>query len=462
MPDAKIRSLKVRPLRSADLSLNMPGILATRTPLALLGKRITLTNPEGNPAGAPFDMKGDVYDKFGLALPNGSMMMSPGAIGAALNPHALFVLRNESLRVSLEQLVLQRQNAFLERYKHDVQRLAFVRDLFPTSLGDPTGQNTPGSKLFRLLQLKIDHQNRHDQLHTAYTGGAGPDGIDRSGIVKQQNTDHDNSVLYTGANTVVSTTKVHPTESKQFGYTTTVSGGVSQTIATPDVIMKPVKYGDSSTALTDPYEASVTDTVYPSGQGTTLDQTSKSFLTDYAFPTLDNHIRNNRTQVDLLDEILGNSTYALRVLELAQIWKNELAMLDAEVAKLQFNYAHTFLVSPMPGIVTAVYKNAGESVQAGEPIVRVEDDEVILLVGSILCRSGVRLDDKVKVIIDNLFENGVPVQIDDGRIVAVRGHDSDNDEWEVIIEIKNPQSGNRRLLPLNYTFDRDDTRLVLS
>ena len=261
---------------------------------------------------------------------------------------------------------------------------------------------------------------------------------------------------------MVSTTKVHPTESKQFGYTTTITGGVNQNIVTPDVIMKPVKYGDSSQALTEPYDASVTDTVYPVGEGTKLDQTSKSFLTDYAFPTIDNHLRNNRAQTDLLDEILGNSTYALRVLELAEIWKNELALLDAEVAKLQFNYAHTFLVSPMAGIVTAVYKNAGESVQAGEPVVRVEDDEVLLLVGSILCRSGVRLEDKVKVVIDNLFENGVPVQIDDGRVVAVRGHDSDNDEWEVIIEIKNPPSGGRRLLPLNYTFDRDDTKLILS
>ena len=170
MPEAKIRSLKVRPLRSADLSLNMPGILATRTPLAFLGKRITLTTPEGNVAGTPFDLKADVYDKFGLALANGSMIMSPSAIGSALNPHALFVLRNESLRVSLEQLILQRQNAFLERYKHDVQRLALVRELFPTSLGDPTGVSTPGSKLNRLLQLKSDHQARHDALHSEYTG----------------------------------------------------------------------------------------------------------------------------------------------------------------------------------------------------------------------------------------------------------------------------------------------------
>jgi hypothetical protein len=223
-----------------------------------------------------------------------------------------------------------------------------------------------------------------------------------------------------------------------------------------------MKYGNSNAALTDPYIASVTDTVYPEGQGTSLDQTSKTFLTDYAYPAIDNHIRNNRAQSEILDEILGNSTYALRVPELAQIWKNELAILNAEVAKLQFNYAHTFLISPMPGIITAVYKNAGESVQAGEPVVRVEDDEMLLLVGSILCRGGVRLDDTVKVLIGNLFENGMPAEIGGGRVVAVRGHDSDNDEWEVIIEIKNPLVGASRLLPLNYNFDRDDTRLILS
>ncbi len=463
MPEARIRNMTVRPLRSADLSLNMPGILAQRTPLATLGQRITLTSPEGNPAGTPFDLKTELYDKLGQPAADGSMTMPATAISTTLLPHALFVLRNESLRVGVQQLILQRQSAFLEKYKHDAKRLALVRELFPTTAADPVGATTPGSKVNRLLQLRNDHQTRHDQIHADYAAGPGPDGINRATIVKQQNTDHDNTVLYTDSNVVTADTDVRAVQMKQLAYETSVSGEVSESIKTPDVFTEPHKYDGGSFGGADAYyNASKTTSTYPKGQGTILDQSSKSFLTDYAFPLLDNHIRNNRTQVDLQDEVLGNSTYALRVLDLLQIWKNELSMLDAEVAKLQLNFAHTFLVSPLPGIVTAVYKNAGESIQAGEPLVRVEDDEVLLLVGSILCRSSVRLDDKVKVVIDNLFENGVPVQIDGGRIVAVRGHDADNDEWEVIIQITNPPNGTRRLLPLNYAFDRDDTKLILS
>ncbi len=44
-------------------------------------------------------------------------------------------------------------------------------------------------------------------------------------------------------------------------------------------------------------------------------------------------------------------------------------------------------------------------------------------------------------------------------MVAIRGHDADNDEWEVVIQIANPQTTGGRLLPLNYAFDRDATQV---
>ena len=40
-------------------------------------------------------------------------------------------------------------------------------------------------------------------------------------------------------------------------------------------------------------------------------------------------------------------------------------------------------MSPINGIVTGIYKNAGDWVQAGEPIIRVEDDATLILTGTL-------------------------------------------------------------------------------
>jgi hypothetical protein len=460
MIEAVIRNMKVRPLQSADLALNMSGILSKRTPLGFLGSRITLTTPEGNPANPPFDLQTAVYNQIGVAAADGSMVMSLAAIDAILLPHALFVMRNEALRVGLQQLILRRQNAFLERFKHDPDRISFLRQLYPTSSGDPVGANTPGSKINRLLQLQADYKKRHDDVNTALTGTQ-TDGMSRTGVVTQQNGHVKNSILYTGNNKVSSSTSVKPLSTHQEQYITSITGGVTQSITTPEVYTRPQDYAKADLSLdaNGRYTSTTTDTTYPSGEGTKLDQSSETYLNDFAYPTLDNNIRTNRAQVDLMDEILRSSTFALRVNDLTQIYGNELAMLDAEVAKVQFNYVHTFLTSPLTGLVTAVYKNLGESAQAGEPILRVEDDGVLLLVGNVICRSAININDPVRVVVSNLFENGVSQQLDGGRVVAIRGHDADNDEWEVIIQIDNPPVAGGRLLPLNYAFDRDATQV---
>ncbi len=422
MTEAVIRNMKVRPLQSADLALNMSGILSRRTPLGFLGSRITLTTPEGDPSNPPFDLQTAVYNKIGVAAADGSMLMSPDAIDAILMPHALFVMRNEALRAALQQLILRRQNAFLERYKHDTDRIGFIRQLYPTSTVDPLGAKTAGSKLFRLLELQAHYQTRHDDLNAAYTTGTPPDGMDRKGVVTQQNAKVKNSVLYTAKNIVSTSNAAIATSTLQEGYTTTTSGSVSQNIVTPNVVTKLQTYGGSDLTpdANGRYVSSITDTTYPSGQGTALDQDNNTFFTDYMYPTLDNNIRTNRVQIDLMDEILRSSTFALRVDDLAQIFRNELATLDAEVAKLQFNYVHTFLLAPMTGLVTAVYKNLGESASAGEPILRVEDDGELLLVGNVICRSAIKINDPVRMIVNNLFENDEALELEGGR----RGRDS--------------------------------------
>jgi hypothetical protein len=52
-----------------------------------------------------------------------------------------------------------------------------------------------------------------------------------------------------------------------------------------------------------------------------------------------------------------------------------------------------------------------------------------------------------------------------GKIVAVRGHDSEDEEWDVVIRCGNRINGDPNgvpILPINYNFDYDDTSIDLS
>jgi hypothetical protein len=49
-----------------------------------------------------------------------------------------------------------------------------------------------------------------------------------------------------------------------------------------------------------------------------------------------------------------------------------------------------------------------------------------------------------------------------GAVVAIRGHDSDDEEWDVIIRCPNLDAANNPIFPLNYNFDFDDTTIDIS
>lgn len=337
---AKIRHLRVRPLKSADLAFNMPGILAWRSPTASLGTRVPLQTS----GGTPFNIQ-DVYAALGQADPSGRLL-SGAQIRALVQNVALFTLRNESLRVCVDQAVSQRQNAFFERYAHNSDRLNIIRKLYPTSTSDPTGETSAGSKTWRLLQLDQYLQQRHDALDAAY-GQTAPDGISRAGVVNTRRVDLSNSVSYTKGNTVTSQAKLKPLQTYSMAHNTAVSGnGVSQSIASDPFTSYP--RGLDGSPLTDPFVSQTTSTVYPAGEGSTTAQKTLAYPTEYAHPSINNHIRTLQGRLDVDDQYTSNAIYALRVLNLLDIWANELAVLDAEVAKLQINFLHSFLIPFFP------------------------------------------------------------------------------------------------------------------
>ncbi len=61
------------------------------------------------------------------------------------------------------------------------------------------------------------------------------------------------------------------------------------------------------------------------------------------------------------------------------VFDNELNSIDADVYRLQIAYLNTILMSPIPGTITGVYKNPGEAVRAGEPVIRIENNTAVLL-----------------------------------------------------------------------------------
>ena len=117
------------------------------------------------------------------------------------------------------------------------------------------------------------------------------------------------------------------------------------------------------------------------------------------------------------------------------------------------------MISPFSGLITAIYKDVGETVGAGEPILRIENDEELLVVGFIQYRGSLRLQQQV-TLATKIFETNETKELP-GRLVAIRGHDADDDEWDVIIHCSNAENPDERIIPINYHFDKDTTELFV-
>ena len=203
--------------------------------------------------------------------------------------------------------------------------------------------------------------------------------------------------------------------------------------------------------------------------GTSESNTDGSFKQDsatkepiYSHPSSEAQIRFQRAQASLQDELLTHSVFGFRSTHFERLFDNQLKMIDLRVRQLQVALAQRFLISPISGIVTGIYKDLGEQVNAGEAVVRVENHEDVLIVGRVQSRSMVRLGGTVKLTAKNVVEAAAaqPVTLN-GTVAAVRGHDADNDEWDLILFCDNRGPGNTTKLPINYNFDKDDVTLEL-
>ncbi|RUU33679.1 HlyD family secretion protein [Mesorhizobium sp. M6A.T.Ce.TU.002.03.1.1] len=458
---AKVRSLRARASQSSDLSFNMAGVIAARNydftsggGSAHLGKNVQ-----------HFDISGNLYSHLGETLPAGGgleagarlkfdgaaivqLLSVPGATAPA--PY-LFALRNETLAAALNQAVAKRENAFLERYKHVAQTAARLRASYPEIV-------------WHLKELLTKTRARFMALDAEYAGDAV--GI-RKSTTAVQTVSADYAVQtenVTTSTTLATWNAAMPNDAPVGTEIVTVIQDPGNTPlqkhAMPNSASLPrVRNAAGQWVLVDTPEfvsQKIGGTTTSIGQQLTSTPDPR-----YTHPRLDNEVDFHQSSQAVHGELIKQELASFRLAHIERIMANELEAIDLEIRALQLNLAHTYLLSPFDGVVTALYKDVGESIEAGEPVLRIENDAVLLLVGQLQAAGMVRLGAAVTIAFEEA-ETGVQRQLP-GTVVSVRGHEADDDEWDIIVQTANPQMGaSGRMVPLNYQFDPDSTVVTIA
>jgi biotin carboxyl carrier protein len=180
---------------------------------------------------------------------------------------------------------------------------------------------------------------------------------------------------------------------------------------------------------------------------------------EYRTPYLEARARNLRAQISLNDQKFGLFMFAQSIPHLKQVFANELAAVDNDVYQLQIALLRTVLISPQHGIVTGVYKNPGDAVGAGEPVLRVEDNRVVYLVANLVLYGPIALG-ATATVTTTLGGAAQPATTLAGSVVAARGLGGGG-RWEVVVKVNNIDGAGHAILPLGYSFDAEYTTMTI-
>lgn len=430
-PNAKVRSLTVRAAQSAHLSFPVDGILEEMVyPLGELVPEFDVVTQRA------------FYGKLGDTSPDGSLLTyNSQTIYDAISTSRLATLRAASTRTALDGAILSRQNAFYKKY---IDTAGIIGVMDPWYRNNPAFSGFP-IKVRSLSQLANLAQSQQTQLGSAYVTDT------RTGVVRH-------------------TTNVTDQNSTTTGQSSVAPGGtiVSTTTALDNPNSgnnEPATYSvNAETVWTFTYPAP-TSTTTTNGQVTESNgnvvQKATTCNTDYGYrvPAIENESQGTRAQISLTDEQYTQYLFGVQIPYLSQIFKNELQIIDLGVRRLQVAYLNTILTSPIPGAVTGIFKNVGEYVRAGEPVVRVENPNgQAWLVGTLIYDGPKPIavpGPQVNVSVTTSL-NGAPATIS-GYVAAVRGHKAEANEYNVVVVCADLAG-----FPLNYHFDFDDTTVTIS
>lgn len=225
MPN-KVRSLQVRPWKSADLAFEIGGVLATQNAnTAELGKTIT-----------GFDLPGFLASLKGTQPSNpGRLKSDAAAIRQPLLQNSFFTLRSTFQENALEQVIAQREIAWLERFKHKKEVLAALNEVYPSG-GVLTG------KVQRLKSIRDQLQQHRDALKGPYEKQQGWNTDIKENVVKDLLSDTQHGGIPDAD------TKLTPVAMQTSATTITVTGTAPSTHAVGGPQMVPQKWNGISWA----------------------------------------------------------------------------------------------------------------------------------------------------------------------------------------------------------------------
>ncbi|WP_019447855.1 HlyD family secretion protein [Cupriavidus sp. BIS7] len=237
---------------------------------------------------------------------------------------------------------------------------------------------------------------------------------------------------------------------------TTLLNRLSVVLKSRSDVLDDLYKSDGLQVVKDPTSTSDSRTSTTGGQS--FDTTSHTDTTyrghEYQVPPADNTARYLRSEISLRQERLA--AYRLVKLNSSENVLYAKAVTAADIRRIQLGYINTFLVAPFDGVVTAVFRNVGESVAVGQPVLRLENDKNVLIVGEVKYRGLIRVGYTAKITTTLFGEAGAaPVEVD-GVVCAVRGHESVDEQWNVMIRCNNEGPAGR-ILPLNYNFEFENT-----
>ena len=413
---AQVVSLKARPHQVSNLCFEVGGILGDLT--AQIGMSVLACDFTS--------VYGKLSSNYYVGDPS-LLYYGPDEIHTLVALCQMASLRAEGAKIALNKAIKARQNAFFSKYGSIGEIVTHTKDAY--------GPTTTDSKTYRLGQLKQLAESQVGALKTAY---------DNDPVRK----------LSSPSKGVVTTTQSQ-LKSTAVGQSAEVDDDVIG-VASGDFPQDPrpsgAQFGEGAIQTTD---SSVN---YDFVEGSSRVKTQQTITnTDYSFriPYYECEAQYQRAQISLIDQQFTQFMSTLNINNLKTVLENELGNIDSDVYRLQVAYLNTLLVTPLTGIVTAIYKYPGDAVRAGEPVVRIEDNSTVLIEGTIIFAAQIWPNVSTVSLSTTLYGSlALTLQ---GTILAARGHGQEN-KWAVIIQCDNPSG----LVPPGYAFDYDDTSMTIT
>lgn len=410
---AKIKSLTVRPCKSADLSFPVQGIIDDFANSLYLGAQLE-----------KFDLS-DYIDSLHEYNEDGTPKINLAQLIQDLKIGSVAMLRNNTLKYNVKQMESERAKQYLDWHKHAEEIANYFTETY---------NNTTENKVSVLESLYDTIDDMYKGLKSQYETDANTEVIKHT-ATKQKNISNSENDSFIAS--------IRMQQKKHSVHAAVNPGGGHHHI--PDISSVPQKFingqwVDMQDEQPEFHSQKNKSSVEMNAEG----QVSSG---EYRHPYLMSQTQRHEYVSELLDRILNSKTIAKKAPDLKDIWSHDLEILNSELNKTQIALINTFLFIPFSGEITGIYKNPGEAVRAGEAVLRIENNDEIYLVGIIQHRGLLSVSSSDNVELKVIIDEGVEHTLN-GRIVSIRGHESDDDVWDIILKFNNTIG-----LPNNYTLD---------